>query len=224
MTGEDAERLAHEHSIAARLDDRPLCDPRRMAVSYCTLRLAPWPDAVPRLVAGVIWYPSNCGLAAQVYYIAHEIGHDLIQHEDLRLDEDAEERVASRIGVAITLPGRAYMRDVNAFGWDLDTLERAWPLASRWVHARRIAELSSTGVVLSRWTARGCTTRVAPDDHTDVTTIERSLARMALQGSCANAGPRLQAWPYDGGAIVICGADELYTRVDRLALVGTGER
>lgn len=225
MTPEDAERLAREHSIAARLDDRPRCDPRTMAVAYCGLQLAPWPGAIPRLVNGVIWYPSDCPVTAQVYYVGHETGHNIVEHEGLRLDPRIEELVASRIGVAITLPGVAYARDVEAFGWDLPLLARLWPLASAWVHARRIVELSQSELVLSRWTTRGCSTRLAPDGFVGTTAIERSLARMALHGDSANAGPRLRAWPDDGSAIVLCGADELIAHHAHAwsSSLGTGE-
>lgn len=122
------------------LDDRPRCDPRVMAASYLGLRLAPWPGAHPRLVRGVLWYPSDTTEDAQAYFVAHEVGHALLGSEH-GLDGDALERAASRVGSGILLPRRAYMRDLSAVGWDLDALAALWPLASRWVHARRITEL-----------------------------------------------------------------------------------
>lgn len=211
MDGEAAEHLAWQTSQASGFDDRPRCDPRKIAVNYCELTLAPWPKTKPRLVDGVIWYPSDAPENAQAYYVAHEVGHDVIAHAGYKLDRETEERAASRIAVGLLLPRPRYLRDLHEHGWDLEVLRTLWPLASPWVHARRIAEVTSSGAVASRWSRRGCVDRIATDDvPRGVTVLERTLARAALAGGPLEAGPRMRAWRVETEAIVVCGAEELH--------------
>lgn len=149
MDEADLEGLAIEACEESGLDDRPRCDPRTMAASYLQLTLAPWPGTSPRLVRGVLWYPSDVPEDAQAYYVAHEVGHALLGSPH-GLGEVEIERGASRIGSAILLPRRAYLRDLSAVGRDLDALCALWPLASAWVQARRITEVLRD-VAASRW-------------------------------------------------------------------------
>jgi hypothetical protein len=154
MGEDEAEDVARQAIDESGLDDRPRCDPRTLAVSYLGLTLAPWPRVRPRLVGGVIWYPSDATDDAQAYYVAHECGHELVRGETL--EGEHLERVCSRIGVALLLPRRAFLRDLRAHGRDLDALHALWPLASRTIIHRRIAEvtgrggLDSTGEALGR--------------------------------------------------------------------------
>lgn len=141
MGEDEAEDVARQHIAESGLDDRPRCDPRVFAASYLGLRLAPIRGSRPRLVDGVIWYPSEVSEDAQAYLVAHECGHELVRAE--RLEGEHLERVCSRVGVALLLPRRAFLRDLRAHGPDLAALRALWPLASEWVIARRIAEVAS---------------------------------------------------------------------------------
>jgi hypothetical protein len=219
VTGTEAEYLAGVASSESGLDGRG-CDPRTLAVSYCGLTLAPWPRARPRLSAGVIHYPSNASEDAQAFYVAHEIGHDLIAAAGVDLAGDALERACSRIAAALILPRRAYGRDVAKCGWDVCALRKLWPLASPWIHARRLAEIDGAAIA-SRWRSRRKVERVACDDvaiSAAPTATERALARSAFHGnaspdSCCvawhSAGDRARSWQVDGAAIVLCGIDAL---------------
>jgi hypothetical protein len=219
MTGDEAEEIAWEASRESGLDDRPKCDPRTMAVSYCLLSLAPWRGTKPRFQDGVIWYDADAPESAQAYYVAHEVGHDLIAWAGYELERAVEERAASRIGCALLLPKRAYRRDLGAHGWDLPALVSMWPLAAPWIHARRIAEVAFGGAVTSRWTVRGCTDRVLSDGLEGIpekpTAIEGALARSAMEGRPIDVGPRMRAWPVEDGVIVVCGAEELHATLAR---------
>lgn len=220
MNGDDAEMIADAESAESGLDDRPRCDPLVYAVCRLELRLHPRPGAEAALVGDRIVYPADGDPTEIAYLVSHECGHVLAR--DAGVAPELEEWIASRIGVALMLPRRRYRRDLHAVGWDLDLLTTMWPLASPWIHARRIAEVTIDGAVASRWTARGCTDRVRGDDvviPATATALERSLARAAMQGETIDAGPRLRAWPTREGAIVVCGADDLYMRLARTAPV-----
>lgn len=212
MRADETEHIAETASNESGLTDRPRADPRTMAVSYCGLRLAPWVKARPKLVDGVIWYPANAAEASIAWYCGHEVGHDLLDYAGVRLRGARLERAASRIGVAVTLPRRAYLRDVAAEGWNLDALTTLWPLASRWVHARRIVDLYRDGAIASRW-RRGKIERVVTDgievpDKPCRTELE--LAQHAMAGNVAMCRDRLRAWPDgNGGAIVLCATEDL---------------
>lgn len=158
---DEAEEVARQVSEETGLDDRPRCDPRVIAAGYLDLELLPWPNTPPRLVEGVIWYPSNAPRDAQAYFIAHECGHELVRTE--RLEGAQLERVCSRIGCALLLPRRAFLRDVRALGADLDQLHELWPLASRWVIARRLEELGLYRATRDR-RGRISIARVSDDD------------------------------------------------------------
>lgn len=209
VTGDEAEYLASVASSESGLDERG-CDPRVMAVNYCRLVLAPWPRAAPRLSGGVLHYPSNVPEDAQAFFVAHEVGHDLIEYAGVRLEGPELERACSRIAAALLLPRRAYARDVAALGWDVRALRKLWPLASPWIHARRIAEIDRSAVA-SRWRPRRrvertpCCCNVIPEQPT---ARERALASSALAGR-VTIEDRAQSWPHDGAAIVICGLDRL---------------
>jgi hypothetical protein len=168
----EIEGLARTTSAESGLDDRPRCDPRTLAVNYCGLTLAPWGRTRARLAGGVIWYPAAATEDAQAYLVAHEVGHDLIEYAGMRMDREAEEIAASRIGCALLLPHRAYLRDVRANGWDVPALQALWPLASAWIHARRIAELCE-GAVASRWRRGRLLSRTQPGR---ASVAERELA------------------------------------------------
>lgn len=139
MGEDEAEDIARQHIAESGLDDRPRCDPRVFAASYLGLRLASWGRRSAALVGDVVWYPAWAPDDAQAYFVAHECGHELVRGE--RLEGAHLERACSRVGVALILPRRAFLRDVRAVGRDLDALRALWPLASRVVIARRLHEL-----------------------------------------------------------------------------------
>lgn len=202
-------RLAWSASTDSGLDDRPRCSPAVLAVGYFGLTLAPWPRARARLVDDVIWYPSDETEDAKAFLIGHELAHHMVREAGIRIEGDELERACSTIAATLLLPDRAYRRDVDALGWDLDTLRRLWPLASPWIHARRIAEVCCCGVVASRWHRSGRIDRVATEGlnvGTRPTKVERDLAAAARRGETVLDGNR-RAWPWDGGAIVVYGFD-----------------
>jgi hypothetical protein len=217
VNGDDAELIAWEACRESNLDDRPRCDPLVMAACYLQLRLCPVPRAEPRIVGDRLIYPGDAEPTAIAYFVGHEVGHELAL--DAGVPPHSEERLASRIGVAVLLPRVRYRRDLHQVGWDLDALGEMWPLASPWVHARRIAEITVDGAVASRWSRSGqCRDRIATDGASippNVTALERALARAALSGERVEAGARMRAWPTDDGAIVVCGADDLHMRLAR---------
>ncbi len=155
MQHRDIERVAATASAESGLDDRPRCDPAVLAVAYCGLTLAPCPLTATRLEHGVLWYPSDQPADATAYEIAHETARHLLEYAD-GCDLAHEQRIAS-CAAALLLPQRAYMRDLESVGWDLDELAKMWPLAPRWILARRIIEL----VPITRTTPPPAPTRIA---------------------------------------------------------------
>ncbi len=145
MTEDEAEEIARQAVAGSGLDDRPRCDPRVLAASYLGLRLCPWPRRTAALLGEVVWYPAAASDQAQAYLVAHECGHELVRGE--RLEGPLLERVCSRIGVALMLPRRAFLRDAARTHGDLDALCALWPLATRTVIERRIAELEGRGPI-----------------------------------------------------------------------------
>jgi hypothetical protein len=219
MTEDDAEALAWSACSESGLDDRPNCDPLVFAVGALDLILVPMARVEAHIVGRRLYYRSDDTAEGIAYCVSHECGHVLALDAWPHLDAETEELVASRIGVGLLLPRPRYRRDLHAHGWSLDVLRELWPLASPWIHARRIAEVTSDGAVASRWTRRGCVSRVvtpgvvAPET---ATVVERTLARAALNGEAVDAGPRLRAWPVEGGAIVLCGVEEMRTQLARV--------
>lgn len=221
MLGDEAEAIAWDASRDSGLDDRPRCDPAVLAVCYLGLRLCPIVRAEPCVVGDRLIYPPDEDPAAVAYLQAHECGHELAL--DAGVPPEHEEQIASRIGVAFLLPRPRYIRDMRLRGWDLVALRDAWPLATLWIHARRIAEVTD-GAIASRWSRKGAlSARVVTEGiaaPSGVTTVERALARAAMQGETAAVGPRLRAWPEPGGgAIVVCSVEDL---ADQLARVDDG--
>lgn len=209
MSDEEWGRLAWAASVESGLDDRPRADPAVLAAGYYGLTLAPWPRAHARLVDGVIWYPSNETPDAQAFLIGHEVSHHIVDLAGIRLVGDELERACSTIATTLLLPDRAYRRDVAAVGWDICTLRKMWPLASPWIHARRIAEICCCGAIASRWHRGGRIERVASQGLTigaRPTQVERDLAAAACRGEIVNDGGR-RAWPWEGGAIVVYSVD-----------------
>jgi hypothetical protein len=196
MTEVECESLAEIACAESGLDDRPRCDPRTLAVSYCGLTLAPWGRARARLVDGIVWYPAAASEDAQAYLVAHEVGHDLIAHAGA-LPAD-EELAASRVGCALLLPRRPYLRDLRARGWDVPALRALWPLASPWIHARRIAEVID-GAVASRWRRGRLISRTRPG--------RASLTERALAHDGEATGEHARVWRDDGCTIVVCEAN-----------------
>jgi hypothetical protein len=141
VTEDDCEQLALEAHRESGLDDRPFADPCVMAVSWAGLRLRPEPHGRPHIADGVIVYPASASPPAVAYFVAHELGHDLLRWAGAKLDAGAEERAASRIGSALMLPRRGFLRDLHATGGDLGALRLLWPLATPWVLARRATEV-----------------------------------------------------------------------------------
>jgi hypothetical protein len=150
MGPEEAEALAESASIESGLDDRPHADPAVMAVAYCGLRLVPVRGSSARLVEDRLYYPARVDPKHRAYLQAHEVGHDLIRYAGWRLAPALEERMASRVGCAILLPRRAYLRDVRAVGSDLVQLGELWHLVTPWVLARRLCELHGAFAVRRR--------------------------------------------------------------------------
>lgn len=138
---DEAEALATDASEQSGLDDRPNADPAVMAVCYCGLRLVPHSSKAARLVGDQLFYPRGAAPTERAFLQAHEVGHDLVRHAGWKLPPAVEEIAASRIGCAIILPRRAFLRDVREGGADIRELLRLWPLASPWIVARRLCEL-----------------------------------------------------------------------------------
>jgi hypothetical protein len=141
VTEDDCEALAQRVIDESGLDDRPNADPRILATAWAELELRPEPHCKPHIADGVIHYPAGAELSAVGYFVAHEMGHDILRWAGERLPYEEEERAASRIGSALLLPRRAFLRDLDAHAWDLAALRDLWPLASLWVLARRTHEL-----------------------------------------------------------------------------------
>lgn len=198
VTEEDLEYVASAACAESGLGDRPRCDPRTMAVSYCGLTLAPWPRVRPHIARRVLWYPSDVTEDAQAYFVAHEVGHELLDGAGLVGDD--LERGASRVGSGILLPRRPYLRDLAATSWDLREMRRLWPLASAWVHARRMAEVCE-GIIASRWRGGRLVARSRPGRPMR---LERELAaEVAAAGADVDRRPQGRAWRCETDAIVI---------------------
>lgn len=159
MSEDEAEEVARQATVESGLDDRPRCDPRTFAVSYLGLRLAPLPGMRPRLDGGIVWYPSDAPDDAIAYYVAHECGHELVR--GARLRGDTLERVCSRIGCALLLPRRAFVRDARDTRGSVDALRALWPLASREIIRRRLREVGY-GVAHSALMHNSPTSHVTP--------------------------------------------------------------
>lgn len=220
VVAEWAEGLAREVSEESGLDDRPRTCARVLAVCYFGLRLCPRAGAEARLIGDRVIYPAEAGEQAAQYFLAHELGHETAV--DAGVAAEVEERVASRIGVALMLPRAPYLRDIANTGWDIEALGELWPLASRWIHARRLAEVTRGDAVASRWTRAGCVSRIGASMSNGgvATPLERSLAQSVMRGGRALRNPRMRAWPTADGAIVVCGAAELaaqYVRRQQIA-------
>ncbi len=144
---DEAEALAEGASQESGLDDRPNADPSVLAVAYLDLRLVPHRRRGSRLEDGRIFYPARASLTDAAYFIAHECGHWLARDARMRLTRAEEEAVASRIGCALLLPRRAFLRDVRATGGNVAQLVALWPLVTPTIVRRRIDELRD----LERW-------------------------------------------------------------------------
>ena len=223
MTGDDAEAIAWRASSESGLDDRPDCDPCVLAAAYLEMELAPVQGATPHINGRRIIYPAGEPPDAVAYYVGHEVGHVLVREEYPGLDGEVEEQAASRVGVALVLPRRAYLRDLGTVGWDLDALRLLWPLASLWIHARRIAEVTS-GAIASRWTRTRCVDRVITEGIGEpspfATPAEYALARAAMRSGAVESSDRMRAWPTTTGAIVLCDVEELRETADRSMRLG----
>jgi hypothetical protein len=140
---EAAESIARETSENSGLDDRPNADPMLIAVSYLGLRLVPRQMRGARLVNDWIMYPRSADEQHAAYAVSHEIGHWLAREANLRLSRAREEVVASRIGCALILPRRSFLRDVRNVGGDVTSLLVLWPLATERIVRRRLDELAA---------------------------------------------------------------------------------
>ena len=140
--GEVAESIASEASEDSGLDDRPHAEPSILAVCYLGLRLVPSRTRGPCLVEDRVYYPARASERDIAYFVAHECGHWLARDARVRLREDEEEIVASRVGVALILPRRAFLRDARACGGAVPELVDLWPLATPTIIRRRLAELA----------------------------------------------------------------------------------
>lgn len=161
MTEDDCEALALEVSRESGLDDRPDADPCVIAACWAGLELRPEPGAKARLADGVIVYPAGAPPESVAYFVAHELGHDVLQWAGVRLDRAAEERAASRIGSAILLPRRPFLRDLRMTSRSVAAMRALWPLATPWVIARRMCEVA--GASAATFAASGrCLRRAGP--------------------------------------------------------------
>jgi hypothetical protein len=141
--GETAEAIAAEASEDSGLDDRPNADPSVLAVAYLGLRLVPSRRLSACLIEDRIYYPAKASERDAAYYTAHECGHVLARLAKARLDFDEEEIVASRIGCALLLPRRAFLRDVRNGVRVVADLVALWPLATPRIVRRRLVELDA---------------------------------------------------------------------------------
>lgn len=141
MDADEAEEIARRHSERSGLDDRPRALPHVFAVGYLRLSLAPVARAKPHLNGTIIIYPSGASPQTEAYMIAHESAHHLLMLLGYRLDRDTEEHAASRIGCALMLPRKPFIRDALATCNDVDRLAELWPLATPRICERRLIEL-----------------------------------------------------------------------------------
>ena len=139
--GDLAEGIAADASEDSGLDDRPHADPAILAVCYLGLRLVPSRTRGPCLIEDRIYYPARASDRDVAYFVAHECGHWLARDARARLSEAEEELVASRAGVALILPRRAFLRDARSCDGVVAKIERLWPLATRAIIRRRLVEL-----------------------------------------------------------------------------------
>ena len=137
-----AESIATEASEDSGLDDRPHADPAVLAVAYLGLRLVPSRTVGPCLIEDRIYYPRHACETAGAWDLAHETGHFLARQARARLTPDEEELVASRIGCALLLPRRAFLRDVTATRADPCKLVELWPLVTLTIVRRRLDEVA----------------------------------------------------------------------------------
>lgn len=200
MDAHDAEALASDVSRTSGLDDRPRCDSRVLALCHLGLRLIPHRQEVTALVGDRIYYRSGQSEDAQAFLVAHECGHFLAR--EWGCPPELEEAAASRIGTALMLPRIPYLRDLLIVGWDLPALCKLWPLASPWIHARRIVEVTNDAVC-SRWTSRAQRTAVFPEGFTPPVhppPAARDAAHRAFDTGVDQFGP-MQHWRFGGEVI-----------------------
>lgn len=183
MGHDDCEALAQQASEDSGLSDRPDADPAVMAVGYCGLRLVPCHGSRARLVEDRLYYPAHVDPQHRAYLQAHEVGHDIIRYAGWRLDRPTEELCASRIGCAILLPRRAFVRDMRDIGADLPALAALWTLATPWVIARRMAEVRHGSVAARR---RGRATETAGAG--DAARLDDALEEAARVGIARGPG------------------------------------
>jgi hypothetical protein len=141
--GEAAEAIAAEASEGSGLDDRPRADPSVLAVAYLGLRLVPSSRLHACLIEDRVYYPARASERDASYWIAHEVGHYLAREAKTPLTFDEEEIVASRIGCALILPRRAFLRDVRDGVRVVADLVALWPLATPRIVRRRLVELDA---------------------------------------------------------------------------------
>ena len=141
--GEVAEAIAAEASEDSGRDDRPNADPSVLAVCYLGLRLVPSRRRSACLIEDRVYYPARASDRDVAYFVAHECGHWLARDAKSLLTEDEEEIVASRIGVALMLPRRAFLRDVRNGARVTADLVALWPLATPRIVRRRLVELDA---------------------------------------------------------------------------------
>lgn len=139
---EEAEGIAAHASQESGLDDRPNADPLILAVCYLGLQLVPRRGRGARLVGERIIYPAAASEQSAAYFVAHECGHWLARDARMRVTHAEEELVASRIGCALLLPRRAFLRDARATSDDVRTLASMWTLVTPTIVRRRLAELA----------------------------------------------------------------------------------
>jgi hypothetical protein len=142
--GEEAEAIAREASEESGLDDRPNADPLVLAACYLRLRLMPRRGRHSRLVENRIIYPATADEQQAAYFVAHECGHWLARDSRMRLTIEEEEAVASRIGCALLLPRRTFLRDADVCGDDARALVLLWPLTTVTIVRRRLVELAAS--------------------------------------------------------------------------------
>ena len=112
------------------------------------LRLKPWSKSGGMCVGNVVCYPAKANAVRQHGTIAHECGHVVLDRagEDAQ-DEDAADYLAS----ALMLPRSAFLRDLDAFNWDLLAIHERHPNASWQMLVVRCVQLASASA--SVWDA-----------------------------------------------------------------------
>gem|GEM_PF-5765308 len=141
--------------------------------------------------------------------LAHEIGHFAIQRANLCDPEWA----ANAVGEALMLPG--YVFDSEAPIWDVHDLQRVHVnvslrnIAHRFitVHPHACISVWRHGKLVARRISVG-----VPAELTQVTQVEKRLARAAAQDGTARLGPRLVAFvdpEYPNRVVTLSDADQL---------------